>query len=262
MIVQNTQYVKLDDINIFYYDNQNFAKPVIIFLHGLGESLESWQYQLDHFNLDYRVIALDLRGHGKTGDGSKNITMRQFAHDILELLNILKIEKAHFVGLSMGGMICQELTKLSQERMLSIVLSNTASYNAHPNLSDQIKWVKSVDLNTIAKLSADICLPKIYNQELYKNVVELFSHNRKPAYVEASIATMSIDFRNILANIKVPTLIITGELDLLTPIAMAKFIQDNISNSELFIIPGAGHLSNLEQPHVFNLGVTNFIAKH
>jgi pimeloyl-ACP methyl ester carboxylesterase len=254
--------VMLNDLSMNYYDNQNHDKPVLVFIHGLGENLESWTYQIKAFNTNYRVIALDVRGHGLSDDGRLDISMEQMSADVLMLLDYLQINSAHFIGLSMGGMICQELTKNHQDRMLSMVLANTAAFPTNATnypLDSILNWVKNTPIEKMAEFITKSCLPKGLNQELYASTLNMFKNNRQIPYLSATAATFSIDFRPILADIKVPTLIIVGELDVVTPVWASKYLHEHIQNSRLVIIPKAGHLTKLENPLLFNQSLAEFL---
>ncbi len=258
-------YINLDDFEMYYIDNQKTDKPVLIFIHGLGENLDSWQNQIEYFGDNYRVIAMDLRGHNRSTDGTKPITIKQFAEDIIALCDKLGITKAHFVGLSMGGIVCQQLAIDHQERMLTVSLCNTASYatdEAKAKLADRISMIKAVTMDEMADFIVTACLPPDYQQKIYDSAYSIFRLNRKEPYMAATIATFSIDFRNQLNSITIPTLVLTGEFDKATPPEATKFIHQNISNSEMHIIPGVGHLSKLENPTEFNRLINNFLSKH
>lgn len=225
--------IAINDMSMNYYDNENMHRPALVFIHGLSENLSSWSYQLKAFNSDYRVIAMDLRGHGLSSDGSADVTMDQLAGDVLALLDALHIEQAHFVGLSMGGMICQELSKHHQDIMLSIALCNTSAFPTDQN-------------NNFAN-------------EIYSHTLNMFKFHTVIPYIAATAAAFAVDYRNILGEIKVPTLVIVGEYDMVTPVWAAEYLHKHIKNSELVIIPGASHFTKLEAPVVFNQVLRHFL---
>lgn len=257
--------IQLNDFKMYYVDNQRQNKPVLIFIHGLGENLDSWTNQLAYFDADYRVIAMDLRGHHRSEDGVKPITIKQFAADIIELCDKLHIDKANFVGLSMGGIICQQLAIDYQDRMLSVSLCNTASYasdEAKSKLVGRLEKIKSISMDEMADFIVTACLPEQYDQKIYDQAFAIFRLNRKEPYMAATIATFSIDYRKDLSKITIPTLIFTGEFDKATPPEASQFIHSMIPQSELHIIAGVGHLSKLEKPVEFNQLIADFIQKY
>jgi 3-oxoadipate enol-lactonase len=256
-------YIKINDLNMYYYDSGQSDKQALVFIHGLGENLDSWKSQLDCFSSGYRVIAMDLRGHHRTNDGDKAITIDQFAQDVITLLDTLAIEKAHFIGLSMGGLICQQLAVDYASRIYTLVLCNSACYYskaARENLSAYSDMVRAVTMDEMAMLITRRCLPDQYNQRVYDLAFNIFRLNRKEPYIAAMIATFTFDFRTKLNKILVPVLIFTGSEDKATPPTASKLIHNLIPHSELHIIQGVGHLSKLENPIAFNQLITNFLA--
>src|SRR5262249_12800233 len=124
--------VKLNDVHL-YYELQGSAgdmehargKPVVIFLHGLGSSTRDWELQVPHFTSDYRVLLIDMRGHGRSDKSKGPYAMAQFAGDVVALLDHLGIEQVHVVGLSMGGMIAFQLAVDHPQRLRSMVIANS-----------------------------------------------------------------------------------------------------------------------------------------
>ncbi len=232
-------------------------------IHGLGENADSWKNQLDFFaDKPYRTIAMDLRGHNRTDDGNKPISIMQFAQDIANMCQVLQIEQAHIVGLSMGGIIAQQLGITFPDIVLSLSLCNTACYaseEAKQKLADRVSLINNNIMDFMADFIVTACLPAEYEQKVYDTAFNIFRKNRKPSYIEATKATFSIDFRAELPNIKSPTMICTGEFDKATPVSASELINSLIPNSSMIIIPGVGHLSKLEDPKVFNCIIFTFI---
>lgn len=254
--------IALNGITMNYYDNKNIGQPALVFIHGLGENLESWMYQLQKYNTQYHVVAMDLRGHGQTNGGDSDISLIQFTYDVLALLDTLNIGKAHFIGLSMGGMICQELTRAHQDRMLSMILCNTAAFPTDAGnipLDTRLDMVKNTPMELMANFVTKSCLPKNYATELYNQTLEMFKQNRYVPYLAATAVAFTADFRDILDQIHVPTLIIVGEFDVVTPVWAAKYLNEHIKGSHLVVIPGSGHLTKLENPILFNHAVSEFL---
>lgn len=257
--------ITLNDLSINFYNNNNLGKPALVFIHGLGENFQSWNYQLKEFDHDYHVVAMDLRGHGLTSDGTNSITIKQFVIDLISLLDFLKINQAHFIGLSMGGMICQELTINHQSRMLSMTLCNTAAFfpeTANSLRDTRLEMIKNTPMELMAHYATKLCLPpSSYSSELFTTILAMFKQNRHLPYVAATECVFAIDFRAILDKINIPTLIIVGELDLMTPIQSAQYLHTHINHSKLYIMPQTGHLTNLENPILFNQRLRQFLQE-
>ena len=248
---------------IKYYFKDEGTGPVMILLHGLGENADSWRFQTEYFKNNFRVIVPDLRGHHRTEDGNiSEISIDQFSEDIISLLNFLKVEKAHFIGFSMGGIILMKLTEKYQKRMISLSICNSASYvppNIFTSLTDSIAMTNCMTMDSIAHFVVTTCLPEKYDQKVYNEAFETFRKNRKDPYIAARTATFSIDYRDILKKITTPTFILCGSEDAATPVYSGEYMHDNIKNSKMQIIPGVGHLSKLEAPDLFNKAIADFL---
>ena len=225
-------------IEMQYYDQG--AGETLILIHGLGAAKESWRFQIEALSQDYRVIALDLRGHGQSGYRVEEpLTIRALADDVTALMNKLGLKEAHFCGLSMGGMIALEIFIRYNLRVKSLILASTTAFFPSPSrLDDFVQLCDSMSMTEWAQLFT------------------LFILRR-----EALIAAFSIDYRWMLPLIDVPTLILVGADDQLTPIGYAKYLKAYIKNSGLQMIPQAAHLTNLENPAEFNRHILAHLQK-
>lgn len=256
--------VKVNDINLYYEDMGE--GPAIVFIHGLGEESASWKYQMEYFKKSFRVISMDLRGHGNSEDGNEFITMDLFAEDIISLLNELKIEKAHFVGLSMGGLICQELTRKYQHRMLSMTLSDAAGFYpeemATTGLETRLERIKTMPMKEVGTIIAKAASKPDIDEKELSWVIEMFQKNRPKPYAQATESTLKADYKNIHELISIPTLILVGKLDPVTPISFAQYLNEHIKDSKMQIIPAASHLSKIDNPTGFNKALLEFLAAY
>ncbi|WP_406678621.1 alpha/beta fold hydrolase [Moorella sp. ACPs] len=248
-----------------YYEDMG-AGPALVFIHGLGENADSWENQITLFKKTFRTIAMDLRGHHRSENGNEFITMALFASDILALLDQLGIQKAHFVGHSMGGLICQEIAAHNQERMLSITLSDATSFYPEPmattGLEERLKRIDTLPMTEVgAAIARAACRPDIDAETLAK-VTAMFQLNRPVPYRQATISTLKADYRQYLSQIKVPTLILVGEKDATTPLDYAQLLNKEIKGSKLQIIPEAAHMTKIENPKAYNLALAEFLAPY
>jgi 3-oxoadipate enol-lactonase len=239
-------------IELNYYD-AGFGEPVVL-IHGLGENLDSWLPQIEALSGAYRVIALDLRGHGQSGHREEEpITLKRFADDICFLMKRLALDKAHFCGLSMGGLIALEMFLRYKSLIKSLILADTSPIlPPAPMLAERLGLLDSMELNDWGKILAVLTLRPGAPLELRQKVAQMFAQNRRSPYRQALITTFTSDFSWLLPLIDVPTLVLVGEADQVTPIGCALFLQNHIKNSVLRVISGAAHLSNLENPGEFN----------
>lgn len=255
---------ELHDISM-YYEEQGFG-PTIIFIHGLGENSRSWQKQISFFQRSFHTLTMDLRGHSKTSDGDCPITIAQFAKDIIALLDEFKIKQAHFVGHSMGGLICQELAVTAPDRMLSMTLSDSAGYYPPPFSTTTLeKWLKRIDtcpMQFLAEETVRVACHPSTPPEIKSEMLEVFAQIRQKPYREATVATIKADYRSSHALIKLPTLILVGSDDQVTPYSYATFLNQSIANSKLQIIPASGHMTKYENPAAYNLALTEFLVAY
>lgn len=248
--------VKINDVDINYTVKGEAAEN-IVFIHGLGENIKSWKHQLRYFSKSFTVIALDLRGHGKSGIPEKRIEMQDFSKDVIGLLNYLEIKDAHFCGLSMGALLIFETYKKYPNRFSSMILVSTRP--CYPPTETGV--LEGVTMEEIGKAVAGFALAPSAAQMLKEETAKMISQTRKDMYIQSAEASSLVDYTGLLLNIKVPTLIIVGELDVVTPLNHAKLLNKLIQTSTLEIMAGVGHLPNRENPEGFNKILEAFLNK-
>jgi pimeloyl-ACP methyl ester carboxylesterase len=238
----------------------NFASKgegqAIIFVHGLGESLESWVEQIEHFGAEgYKAIALDLRGHGSSEAGEARIEMEGFASDLFEVMRQLSVERAHFCGLSMGGLVVLEAYKNKPEAFLSMILVSTLPQ--YPPAQTQA--LEKMSMKDLGEQLANFAVGPTASTELKKEVAKVISSTNKTAYVQSAETACAQDYTPLLPSIKVPVLIISGELDYVAPPEAAKFMQKRIPDSKVMVVRQARHLPNREYPKEFDRLLDEFL---
>jgi 3-oxoadipate enol-lactonase len=239
--------------------------PVAVLSHSLGSSLVMWEPQLLVLEPHFQVLRYDTRGHGGSGATGDAYTLELLADDVVGLLDGLGISKAHFVGLSMGGMIGQALGLFHSARLLSLTLCDTAA--ANPPGSREI-WEERINLVRKEGLAPllDPTLERWFRPEFLRRTTPILEKIRQQflatsinGYVGCSQAIMALDYLEKLGKIQIPALIVVGEEDPGTPVSAAQAIQERIVGSKLVILPGARHLSNVEQAGAFNRAVLEFL---
>jgi len=248
---------------IEYIDNGE-GENIIVFIHGLGENIESWRYQIDHFSKRNRVIALDLRGHGKSRDGK--ISLETFVEDISALLDEIGVKDVILCGISMGGAISMAFYSKYPEKVRAMVLADTSSgfsrETAEIMLSQRMEYIEERGMKELGNFITNGALSEDASENLRAKVREMFSSNRDEPYKEATKVAILSNLDDVLPKIKVPVLILVGEEDRTTPaVESANHLNNEIKGSELKIIPRAGHLSNLENPEFFNKSIEEFLMK-
>jgi pimeloyl-ACP methyl ester carboxylesterase len=251
------------------YDIQGEG-PLVTFLHGIGGNRRNWTGQLAHFGSRFCAVAWDARGYLGSDDSPQTLQFSDFADDLLRLLDQLKVEQAHLVGLSMGGMIIQDFYGRHADRVATLALVDTSS--GFGTASEEIKQdflarrleplEKGLTPADIAPEVVKVLVAPSAAQPIRDKLIASMSALRVDSYKQALHAIVSTDFRTILPHISVPTLVIVGEEDQVTPPAASEFLVKNIPGASLATIPGSGHLTNIEQPKAFNATLGAFLDKH
>jgi 3-oxoadipate enol-lactonase len=235
----------------------------VLFLHGMGCDGTDWQPQVDAFASSYRCITIDHRGHGRSdrevGDG---YTIAGFAADARAVLDHLAVDRAHVVGLSMGGMIAQQLTLDAPERVCTLSLLDTFA-RPGPMADGMGAMADQVETGGLDALAAGFqamvfaAATTRSQPELVERFDAQFRANT-PACLAADMrAIASVDVYGRLGSIPAPTVVVCGAEDNLTPLPMADELAAAIPGATLEIVPDAGHFSNIENPDV----VTQILAK-
>jgi 3-oxoadipate enol-lactonase len=245
------------------------AKIPVVFIHGFPFSQEMWAPQIAALQNAYSLITYDNRGHGKTEAGDGQYLIETFVDDLIGLLDSLEIQKAVLCGLSMGGYIALRAVERNPERVQALVLCDTRSEadsnEAKLKRAANVKLVKEKGLPAFA----EGFLKAVFAPESFENKPEAVELIRKiilanpPLGVCGTLLALAsrTDTTDALPKISVPTLIMVGEHDPITPPAASKAMKKAIPDSELHIIPHAAHLSNLENPEEFNQHLSHFLKK-
>jgi len=239
--------------------------PALVLLHPLGASLGSWDPQLAEFERFFRVIRLDLRGHGKSRleeGAAQPCSLRDLADDALAVLDAEHIDRAHWCGLSIGGIIALQVALQAPRRVLRLVLANTAA--CFPPASQWDERIETARTNGLASLLAGV--PERWftptfraaNPEVIERIVGLLSATQTRGYIEACTALRDADLAPQLGEVQAPTLAIAGALDPSTTVERAEELVAGISGADLVVLDAA-HLSNVEQADDFTSAVVDFL---
>jgi 3-oxoadipate enol-lactonase len=238
--------------------------PTLMLSNSLGTNLNMWEPQMKALTQVFRVIRYDRRGHGKSQVPPGPYSMERFGRDVLAILDDLNIDKVHWCGLSMGGMVGQWLGANAPERMGKIVLANTACHYPDPsNWLNRIKLVRDGGMAAIADPVMAVWLTADFRErepQITANLKAMLQASPVEGYVACCEALSTLDQREMLANIKSPTLVIAGRHDMATPIAAGELIRSKIPGASLTILDAA-HISNVEQSHAFTDAVVGFLTQ-
>ncbi len=264
----STTKINISNINVdISYDDFGTGKTPIIFIHGFPFNRSSWKPQMAFFKETHRVIAYDIRGFGQSGIGEGIPSIQLFADDLILFMDALQIEKAIVCGLSMGGYILLDAIERHSSRFEALVLCDTQCIgDSNETKEKRQKAITSIIEDGLEPFASGFvksvfCELSLTKKETLVNVIkESIISTALPTVVSGLTALAERkDTCNTLSKIKLPTLVLCGEEDTVTPVAQSKFLNDHIPNSTLQIIPQAGHLSNLEQPEVFNTHLLSFV---
>ena len=241
--------------------------PVVVLIHGYPFNRSMWTDQVAALKSHYRVLAVDLRGHGDTPVTSGTSAMEDLAYDIANLLDHLEVSRAVIVGLSMGGYVALAFTRLFPLRVRGLVLADTrAQADTEDGRQTRMTQVEKILSEGMVGI-ADAMLPKLLTAETVAKRLDVVRRIRDmmvqtpPEGAAAALRGMAQrrDQRAFLPNILAPTLIIVGREDSITPLVDSEHMHQQISGSRLQIIDGAAHLSNIERPTQFNDAMLKFL---
>ncbi len=252
-----------NDAQINYKTFGDSTKAALIFSNSLGTNFSMWQPQIDHFQNDYFVICYDTRGHGASSTPQGPYTLQQLGQDVIELLDHLKIKKAIFCGISMGGLTGQWLAIHHPARFSHVIVANTAAKIGQEQAwNDRAALVHAQGLQPIASTAAARWFTDTFIQNHAEQVQKLqndLAQGSAEGYASCCEALSQADVREQLSSITVPVLVIAGQQDPVTTVADGQFLQQNIPQSQLVEI-NASHISNIEIPQAFNHAVQTFIV--
>lgn len=240
---------------------------LVVFLHGIGGNKRNWHDNLPAFAKRYHAVAWDARGYGESDDYEGPLDFYDYARDLARVLDHFGAERAHVVGLSMGGRIAASFYQGFPERVKSLVLCDTHLGFEHFTVEQRAEFIRlrkeplinGKEPKDIAPVVAKTLIGDPANTVAYDKLVDSMTRLHKESYIKSIEASVGTDHADLYKNIKTPCLVLAGELDSLTPPAMARQIADKIEGARLAIIPGAGHLANIEQPEAFDRVVLEFL---
>lgn len=238
--------------------------PTIMLSNSLGATMQMWEPQMAALTKLYRVVRYDRRGHGKSGAPAGPYSMERFGKDVLAILDDLNIEKIHWCGLSMGGMVGQWLGANAPERVEKLILANTSCYYPDPtNWLNRIKAVKESGIASIADAVIAAWLTADFRErepQITQRMKAMLVASPVEGYIACCEALSTLDQRDLLPRITAPTLVIAGRHDMSTPVEASVFIRSHIPNASMTLLDAA-HISNVEQSHNFTEAVVGFLTQ-
>ena len=252
-----------------YYEVHGKGKPFLL-ISGLGSDLNGWALQIPEFAKKYRVIAFDNRGSGRTDAPDMPYSIRMMAEDTVGLMDALSIEKAHVLGVSMGGYIAQELAIRYPSRVASLTLVTTSVGPYLLKVSVLQAWAREALRDMSPMAFFQIMLPFMFNDGSFESpgvlemaVGTIAGHSSTPPDVLAShmIACVEHDARDRIRQITAPTLVLAGKEDPFVPFSLSEELAASIPYARLRVLDGGGHGFNASMADRFNQAVLQFLEQ-
>ena len=254
-------------IQIRYELSGRKNRPVVLLSHSLSTRLEMWDAQMPALEPEFGVLRYDTRGHGGSDAPGGAYTLEQLGDDAVGLMDALGIDKVHWLGISMGGMIGQGLALKHPERLHSLILSSTAAVmgeQTQPIWQDRIERARSQGMEAMVAETLERWFTPAYlraNPPPVETIAEQIRTTAVNGFIGCSEALRRLNYLDRLAEIDLPCLIIVGEDDPGTPVSASEAIHQNLSGSQLEVIPSARHLCNIETQDIFNALLLAFLKK-
>lgn len=256
----------INDIKIHFCDSGSKTAEVVVLLHGLGSRGSDWEPQCRSLAKHYRVITIDLRGHGESSKPDHPYTFELFAADTRELLRSLNIEKYHLVGFSMGGMTAFQAAVDNPDNIISLTVINSAPAVAKETLA--LRWaiatrvllINTLGMKNLGRVIARKLFPETSQRSLRQQFVEQMATNSKTGYLRALQAFRNWDVSAQLSSLTLPVLILASDQDY-TPIHVKQTYTGKIPNARLTVIENSRHATPLDQPEKTTQVLLDFLQQ-
>ena len=266
MYVTTVDVVRANGLEIAY--ERVGEGPPLVFVHGAAEDSRAWRPQLAALGDEFTVVAWDEPGAGRSSDLPAAFGLVDYATCLAGLIEALALGPAHVAGLSWGGTVVQELYRHHPELVATLILIDTyAGWKG--SLSDEEVRARVVGAQQMLAAPAarfDPTFPGLFAADPPAEVVSLLAEIAaavRPASLMRQLLVMAAaDQRDLLPDIAVPTLLLWGELDARSPLSVAHQLERAIPDTTLVVIPGCGHVSNLERPDEVNAAIREFCHAH
>ena len=256
------RFVKANGLVIHYLAEGPESVPPLVFINPLGCDLRVWSEVAHILTPDFRVVCYDKRGHGLSEFGPDHAEMADYARDLAALLDVLGVGRAAIVGMSIGGVIAQELYRQRPDLVAALVLCDTAAkIGTDKSWDERIAAVEHGGIEAVADAVLERWFTPEFRRERaaeFAGVRAMLTRTPKQGYLAACGALKRADLRPHAGSIEAPTLCLVGDQDGSTPAELVRQTAALIKGSRFEIIPGAGHLPNVEKP----AAVARLIAEH
>ncbi len=241
--------------------------PVVLLIHGLGSSSLDWEYQLPALVPNYRVLTLDMLGHGDSEKPIHGYSIQAFADDILAFIQHMALQQPHIVGISMGGMIAFQLAADYPDIPASLTIVNSGpevvprSFADYRMAAKRLFFAHVLPLKTVSRGLARLLFPEPDQAELRSKFEQRWQTNFRPAYLASMRAIVGWSVRDRLPLIQCPVLVICADQDY-TPVEQKRAYAKELANAQLEVVSNSRHATPVDQPDVFNKLLLDFLARH
>lgn len=255
-----------------YYEVHGEGEPLLLIM-GLAHNSLSWESSLPALSKHFQVIIFDNRGTGRSSSPDTDYSIEMMADDAIAVLNAVNVEAAHVYGISMGGMIAQRLAIKNPDRVKSLILGCTSPGGIHqvqPEAEVMMTLLSGASVPTTPLEAAWASVPILFSEDFIANhrdsiadYIDTFVKipTQPQGFMHQLQAILQHDTYEELEKISVPSLIIHGDADRLLPFGNGKILAERIKDSELYTIPGAGHLFMIEAQGMVEEKIIDFIKK-
>ncbi|MFB9979847.1 3-oxoadipate enol-lactonase [Mesorhizobium kowhaii] len=252
-----------DGTRIVYRIDGDAGKPVLVLSNSIATTLHMWDRQVGELSKHFRVLRYDFRGHGGSSVPAGAYSLDRLGRDVIELLDALGIERAHFLGLSLGGFVGQWLGIHAPERIDRLILSNTSSHLGPASYFDERIAVvqQAPDMSETAEVFLSNWFPApmvAANEPVIEEFRTMLLTINRHGLAGLFAAVRDADLRRTVALISLPTLVIAGQHDTVTAASHSELIAATVPGAKLVVLP-AVHLSNVEYPAEFMQAVLSFL---
>ncbi len=255
-------FMKIGDLRVHYALSGAANAAVVVLSNSLGTIFSMWDPQVPPLERHFRVLRCDTRGHGHTAVTPGPYSIERLGRDVLGLLDALGIDRVHFCGLSIGGMIGMWLGVNAPARLRRLVLCNTAAkVGTAETWNARIESVRNGGMKSVAPGVLERWFTPEFrarSPQVVSSVLRMLETAPPEGYVACCAAVRDMDQREAISAIRVPTLIISGARDSATPPAEGRFLAGRIAGAQCAELPAA-HLSNLEAPEQFSSELVRFL---
>jgi 3-oxoadipate enol-lactonase len=252
--------VQIADATAIGYEEAGAGdRTPLVFLHGVGSDKSVWRRQLDHFATERRTVAFDYPGYGDSDPAAEGTSRDDYARAILSGMDELGIASAHICGLSLGGVVAIALHHLAPNRCASLILADTFAEHPDGRAIYDRSVAASGDMRALAESRVDVLLSQPADPAVRQEVIDTMARIDPQAYITGAEAVWLAEQRDRAHAIRVPTLVLCGADDRVTPPALSRTLVQLIPGAIYEAIESAGHLGNIEQPEAFDTVVGSFI---